>query len=213
MCFDAACQAAMDRAFLTATTIPLLGLAGAVAYKYRPAAWQKSEGKQVIEDPGTGAVFEGKAGARPELDRRGQLAWRALSYQQWPVEAGSEGDRVRIHVGPVNALEPRTFVFTRTLSQPSKVLGVSLPRPMGVVLEEDTRRGRVVVGGFLEGSVAEKRAKVAKLNRVLEDSSVMAGDVLRGFTCTNFVYQTQALFGAKAPQRTIVLYGADKQKW
>ncbi len=47
MCFDAACQAAMDRAFLTATTIPLLGLAGAVAYKYRPAAWQKSEGKQV----------------------------------------------------------------------------------------------------------------------------------------------------------------------
>ncbi len=54
---------------------------------------------------------------------------------------------------------------------------------------------------------------MAKLNRVLEDSSVMAGDVLRGFTCTNFVYQTQALFGAKAPQRTIVLYGADKQKW
>ena len=68
---------------------------------------------QVIEDPGTGAVFEGEVGARPELDRRGQLAWRALSYQQWPVEAGSEGDRVRIHVGPVNALEPRTFVFTR----------------------------------------------------------------------------------------------------
>ena len=55
--------------------------------------------------------------------------------------------------------------------------------------------------------------QVAKLSRVLEDSSVMAGDVLRGFTCTNFVYQTQALFGAKAPQRTIVLFGADKQKW
>jgi hypothetical protein len=49
----------------------------------------------------------------------------------------------------------------RTLPQPSKVLGVSLPRPMGVVLEEDARRGRVVVGGFIEGSVAEKRAKVA----------------------------------------------------
>ncbi len=74
---------------------------------------------QVIEDPGTGAVFEGEAGARPELDRRGQLAWRALSYQQWPVEAGSEGDRVRIHVGPVNALEPRTFVFTRCCARSS----------------------------------------------------------------------------------------------
>lgn len=51
--------------------------------------------------------------------------------------------------------------WSRTLPQPSKVLGVSLPRPMGVVLEEDVRRGRVVVGGFIEGSVAEKRAKVA----------------------------------------------------
>lgn len=47
MCFNAACQAAMDRAFLTATTIPLLGLAGAIAYKYRPWDWQKPEGKQV----------------------------------------------------------------------------------------------------------------------------------------------------------------------
>jgi hypothetical protein len=47
MCFDAACQAAMDRAFLTATTIPLLGLAGAVAYRYRPRDWQNSEGKEV----------------------------------------------------------------------------------------------------------------------------------------------------------------------
>lgn len=50
MCFDAACQAAMDRAFLTATTIPLLGLAGAVAYRYRPWNWQKTEGKQVRPD-------------------------------------------------------------------------------------------------------------------------------------------------------------------
>ena len=33
--------------------------------------------------------------------------------------------------------------------------------PMGVVLEEDARRGRVVGGGFLGGSGAEKRAKVA----------------------------------------------------
>ncbi|CAL8462452.1 g1985 [Coccomyxa elongata] len=213
MCFDAACQAAMDRAFLTATTIPLLGLVSAIACRYRPWDWQKTEGKQAIEDPGTGAIFEGDVGARPEVDRRGNLAWRVLSYQQWPVEAGAEGDRVRVHVGPINALEPRTYVFTRTLPQPSKVLAVSLPRPMGVVLEEDARRGRIAVSGFVEGSVAEKRHKVAKLNRVLEDSSVLVGDVLRGFTCTNFVYRTQALFGAQAPQRTIVLYGADKQKW
>lgn len=55
--------------------------------------------------------------------------------------------------------------------------------------------------------------QVAKLNKALENSSAMVGDVLRAVTCTNFVYQTQALFGANAPTRTIVLYGADNQKW
>lgn len=66
-----------------------------------------------MEDPGTGVVFEGEAGVTPELDRRGRLAWRVLSYQQWPVVAGAEGDRIRVPVGPINACEPRTYVFTR----------------------------------------------------------------------------------------------------
>lgn len=47
----------------------------------------------------------------------------------------------------------------RILPQPSKVLAVSLPRPMGIVLEEDTRRGRVVVSELAERSEAAKRAK------------------------------------------------------
>jgi uncharacterized protein (UPF0276 family) len=55
--------------------------------------------------------------------------------------------------------------------------------------------------------------KVARLNKALESTAPMVGDVLRAVTCTNFVYRTQALFGAVAPQRTIVLYGADNQKW
>ena len=46
------------------------------------------------------------------------------------------------------------------LRQPSKVLAVSLPRPMGIILEEDARRGRVVVGELAAGSEAAKRAKV-----------------------------------------------------
>ena len=37
----------MDKAFLTATAIPLMGLAGAIAYKFRPLEWQKEEGKRV----------------------------------------------------------------------------------------------------------------------------------------------------------------------
>lgn len=50
----------------------------------------------------------------------------------------------------------------RVLPQPSKVLAVSLPRPMGIILEEDARRGRIVVSGFTEGSPAEKAAKVLR---------------------------------------------------
>ena len=37
----------MDKAFLTATAIPLMGLAGAIAYKFRPLEWQKGDGKKV----------------------------------------------------------------------------------------------------------------------------------------------------------------------
>jgi hypothetical protein len=33
---------------------------------------------------------------------------------------------------------------------------------------------------------------------------VTAGDVLRGVTCTNFVYPTKALFGAVPPERHVV---------
>ena len=51
-------------------------------------------------------------------------------------------------------------VLRSILPQPSKVLAVSLPRPMGIVLEEDKRRGRVVVGELTAGSEAAKRAKV-----------------------------------------------------
>lgn len=55
----------------------------------------------------------------------------------------------------------------RLLLQPSKVLAVSLPRPMGIILDEDTQRGRVVVSELVEGSEAAKRAKVQSLLRML----------------------------------------------
>jgi hypothetical protein len=42
-------------------------------------------------------------------------------------------------------------------------------------------------------------------HRLLTSSVVLhAGDVLRGVTCTNFVYPTRALFGAVPPQRHVV---------
>ena len=52
-------------------------------------------------------------GAGPERDRRGELAYRPLSFTQYPVEAGEPGERLRVAVGPVGARVPRTFVFTK----------------------------------------------------------------------------------------------------
>ncbi len=53
---------------------------------------------------------------------------------------------------------------------------------------------------------------MAKLNQSWR-SVAQVGDVLRACTCTNLVYATRSLLGVKAPVRTIVVYGADNQKW
>jgi hypothetical protein len=69
----------------------------------------------------------------------------------------------------------RTFVFAKTLPQPSQLVLVTLPRPMGVVFEWDARRKRAFVAGVVAGSVAEQRRKQAQLNRALLKDSVQDG--------------------------------------
>eukprot|EP00955_Chlamydomonas_euryale_P119162 366576-Chlamydomonas_euryale.AAC.7 len=54
----------------------------------------------------------------------------------------------------------RTFVFPRILPQPSALVSVTLPRPMGVVLEWDERRERAFVADLVDGSAAKQRSKV-----------------------------------------------------
>ena len=49
----------------------------------------------------------------PERDRRGELAFRAVSYTPWPVEEGAAGERLRVEVGPVEGRQLRTFVFEK----------------------------------------------------------------------------------------------------
>jgi hypothetical protein len=53
----------------------------------------------------------------------------------------------------------------------------------------------------------------ARLDRSQAAGAPAVGDVLRACTCTTFVFPTNSLFGAKPPQRHIVCYGADQQKW
>lgn len=51
----------------------------------------------------------------------------------------------------------------RSLGVSSDIVKVSLPRPMGLVFEEDAARGQVVVADFVQGSQAEKLSKVVLL--------------------------------------------------
>ena len=249
MCFDAACQATQDRAFVAAVLFPLAASLAAGAWVWNqpsrsvpsssspspPTSSSSSppdeEGgasgsatttttTELFEDPSTGVVFEARPGEKPpERDRRGELAFRAVSFTPFPVEEGCEGERVRVEVGPVASKVPRTYVFEKRLPEPSKVVAVSLARPAGVVFAESKKKRadekkQVVVDELLEGSPAARRAAAAALNPSLADAAVLPGDLLRGFTTTNFVFRgAGALLGVAAPSREVVVYGADDQGW
>jgi hypothetical protein len=142
------------------------------------------------------------------------LAFRAVSYTPYPVEEGAEGERCRIDVGPANQREARSFVFEKTLCQPSELVLVTLPRPLGIILEEDKRRKCVLVSGTIAGSRAEQKAQLAKIDRSKRREAPLPGDVLRACTCTTLMYPTKSLvWGMQPPQRYVVLYGADGERW
>lgn len=211
-CFDAACQRQKDALLVASLLAPLLIFGAAAAYLLRPPPQASLDDGSLFQDSSTGAVFEAQQGTVPERDRRGELAFRAVSYTPWPVEEGAEGERLRIPQGTVGQLQPRTFVFSRVLPQPSQLVMVTLERPLGIIFEEDVRRKRAVVVGFTPGGHAEQQAKRARLNTAFV--AALEGDVLRACTATNIVWQPGSLvFGAQRPTRSIVCYGADQQRW
>ncbi len=46
---------------------------------------------------------------------------------------------------------PRWLLRLQVLPQPSQLITVTLPRPLGIVFEEDARKKRAVVAGFVPG--------------------------------------------------------------
>jgi len=212
VCFDKACQQAADQTTVTAFVVPMLLALAAAFYVVRPPPKTLVDEGRVFEDDATGAVFEAPRGVEPLRDKQGELVLRPVSYTPWPVGVGEEGEVVRVRVGPVRDTQPRSFLFRRLLPGPSALVTVTLPRPLGVVLEYDEAGRRAVVVDTIEGTAADRARKRAALS---SDQAVAAlpGDILRAVTCTNFVYPTQALFGARPPERHIVLYGADNQTW
>lgn len=145
---------------------------------------------------------------------QGALAWKAVSYTPYPIEEGAEGERIRVQVGPVGEKQLRTFVFEKKLRHPSTIVTVTLPRPMGVVFRENQRTNEAVVEDLVEGSRAAQKAKLASFDRSRKAEATLPGDVLRACTCTTIAYSTKSLLlGLKPPQRYVVLYGADDQRW
>lgn len=212
ICFDADCAANADRAFLAALAVPLVAAAAIAAWVLRPPPRKLVESGRVFEDPDTGTMFEAPEGVAPEVDGRSLLAFKPVSYTPFPVEADAPGERVRVWIGKAGATEPRTFVVEKLLPRPSEIVAVTLPRPLGIVFSFDEAQRRAVVSGFVEGGNAEQRRKVARLNKDKAAEAALEGDVLRAVTCTCPVWPTKALFGVVAPERHIVLYGADQAK-
>jgi hypothetical protein len=70
-------------------------------------------------------------------------------------------------------------VFNKLLPQPSELLTVTLPRPLGVVFEYDARFKRAVVVDVVEGSAAAQRQRVAGLNPRLAKETVQPGVLTR----------------------------------
>jgi hypothetical protein len=138
------------------------------------------------------------------------MAYRVYSYTPVPAEAGDPGERVRVKVGPAQQRQPRTFLFDRLSQRPSELISLTLPRPLGIVFEEDKRNRRAVVAGIVPRSGAGQRAALARFDKRRRAEAALPGDVLRAVTCTNILWPAKNPFGAKLPQRHIVLFNADE---
>jgi len=218
-CFDAACQAAQDRAFALGVLAPLAAAAaGAVAWA-RAKPSPPSGGGTLLTDEETGTVFVAAPGAEVAGDGRGQLTLTVAGYTPSPASAREVASSacVKVAVGPVGARAPRAFAFQRALPTPSRVLAISLPRPMGVVFAEASPASgdkRVVVDSLVERGEAGRRAAAASLNPALADTALRPGDLLRAVTATTFVFKgAAALAGFSPPTREVVLFGADGEAW
>ena len=136
------------------------------------------------------------------------------------VSADAVGERVSVEVGPVanengpeSGRRRRTFVFAPKLSQPSSLVTVTLPRPMGIVFAPD-RQGRARIESLVSGSHAGRAASVGKLSG-MGAQAPQVGDLLRACTSTVFTFTPQAhlLGDLKGTKRVVTCFGADGQPW
>jgi len=129
-------------------------------------------------------------------DKDGLLVMVPRSFTPYSVTVGSRGEILQLPVGPVGAVGYRSFLFDHTLGDRSQIFVAQLPRPLGLVLEEDRTTRRVIVGAVVPGSHADRRSRVARLTQGALTPE--PGDVLRACTAVTLLYRDGAAlaFGA-----------------
>ena len=209
-CFDQECQAAKDSVYILSLVVPLLAFGGFAVYLLSA----KNEGTVSLDSQGyIEKSYEVSMDDEERLarDAKGEIAYRVVRYTPYLTERTSEDECVRLSVGPVGQTVPQSYLFE--LSSPSsKLVTLTLPKPLGIVFEEDKRTNKVHIVELVENSEADRLRKRAMLDSSLELSSPQVGDVLRAMTTTVVTYKEGALI-AQGPEREIVVFGADGQKF
>lgn len=208
-CFDQTCQIAKDKFYVLSLVVPFAVFGGFLLF----LTTSRREGTVEIDSAGkyTEKSYEvdSEDEARLARDSTGEIAYRAIRYTPYLTEKDPSDVLVRLNVGPVNGTIPQNFLFEKS-SPTSKLITVTLPKPLGVVFEEINDKVQIV--DLIENSGADQLRKKANLDSSLRDSAPMVGDVLRGLTTTVVIYKEGALI-AQGPEREIVVFGADGQKW
>lgn len=200
-CFDAQCQAAKDSLYLASIIVPLGLFVAFIVFKVIEQDRQRVSAEDSFKD-----VI-----AR---DSRGEIAYRAVGYTPLLTEKDDDDEVIRVPIGSVGSVAPVSFVFKKILHHQSRLIVIRLPRPLGIVFEEDKKSKRVFVAEIIEGSAAAQLQRRSALDPSLSMNNVQEGDLLRAFTTTTIVYKTGALmFGAQKPEREIILFGADGESW
>lgn len=209
-CFDQECQASKDTFFVLSIAIPLLVFGSFAAYLIS----RRRDGIVSLDSNEYTGTSKYEVDAEEESlvarDAKGEIAYRAVRYTPWLTEQGPDDECIRINVGPVGRTLPKSYLFDKTLKEPSQLVTVTLPKPLGIIFEEDPRLKRVFVAEFIPDSEAESQSKRAALDPSISNKVPAVGDVLRALTTTVVTYKEGALI-AQGPEREIVVFGADGQ--
>ena len=212
-CFDPSCQAAKDALYLGSLLVPVVVFSAIVLYVFnRPnLATTKIESKPKW---GEGKEYEVSDDDADDVarDNAGELCYRAVRYTPFLTER-EENDMVfRLDVGLVGRTQPRSYLFQPLNRANGQLYSITLEKPLGLIVEEDKKKGRARIVEIIENSQAAQLANKAKLDPTARASAPQVGDTLRGLTTTVVTWGEGALI-AQTPQREIVVFGCDNQKF